>query len=358
MRSPHGFAAADVMRLSDAARRGAKLIHARVTNAIVPFHVVACVTARCNLRCVYCSCPSRRDDELTVDEWCRVLDECRALGTERVQFYGGEPLLRDDLGRIAAHARQMDLHCVLATNGLLVPKRREVVSLMHTVVMSLDGGERAHDANRGHRSHARTLEAIDALQQWKVPVKLNAVLNANNAEDVEWLVEFTRDRGIPLSLNVMRSGTPLLWNKAEQHRLAQDSMRQLIARIIEVKRHNPHVVFSRSTYDILARWSDFARDRLDENEGGRNYGQARCSAGRFHCLIYSDGRLFPCALTVKQLPALDVRRSGVAAALMQAGRHSCASCASACLIEMNRLFALDARVLASLAYAYLTRDIA
>ena len=59
----------------------------------------------------------------SADEWRAVLTECRALGTERVQFFGGEPLLRQDLEGIVAHARGLGLHCTLVTNGLLVPKR-------------------------------------------------------------------------------------------------------------------------------------------------------------------------------------------------------------------------------------------
>src|SRR5687767_4323668 len=127
------------MRWQDAARRGTRLIRAKLTGALVPFHVVASVTSRCNLRCVYCSCPARKDEELTADEWCEVLTECRALGTERVQFFGGEPLLRTDLATIVSHARRLGLHCAIVTNGLLVPKRRDVIEQMHTLVLSLDG---------------------------------------------------------------------------------------------------------------------------------------------------------------------------------------------------------------------------
>jgi pyrroloquinoline quinone biosynthesis protein E len=344
------------MRLHEAARRGARLVQAKLAGRLVPLHVVLTVTARCNLRCVYCSCPSRRDEELTADEWCRVLDECRALGTERVQFFGGEPLLRTDLAAIAAHARRLGLHCVLATNGVLVPKRGDVVRRMHTVVLSLDGEETAHDANRGRHSHALTLEAIAAARAWNVPVKVNAVLNVNNADQLDWLVAFTREQRIPISLNVMRSGSADLWNEAERHRLGDAPMRALLDRIIQVKQRNRHVLFSDSTYEILRGWPDFTRDRLTLGEGGGRVGQPRCSAGRLHCTIYSDGRLFPCALTIRQLPALDVRRVGVAAALEAASRHTCASCASACMLEKNRLFALDPRVVATLARAYLSRD--
>jgi hypothetical protein len=188
-------------------------------------------------------------------------------------------------------------------------------------------------------------------------VKVNAVLNVNNADQLDWLVAYTKERGIPISLNIMRSESADLWNEAGRYRIGDPAMRALLSRIREVKRRNRHVLFSDSTYKILERWPDFTRDRLTVEEGGARVGQPPCSAGRMHCMIYSDGRLFPCALTIRQLPALDVRRVGVAAALDAASRHTCAGCASACMLEKNRLFALDPRVVATLARAYLSRDL-
>ena len=345
------------MRWQDAARRGTRLIQAKLTGALVPFHVVAIVTSRCNLRCVYCSYPLQNDDELTLDDWCAVLSECRALGTERVQFFGGEPLLRTDLEQIAAHARRLGLHCTLVTNGLLVPNRRDVISQMQTVIVSLDGRAAAHDANRGRRTFAGAVAGIEAARAWGVPVKVNTVLNSDNRAEVEWLVEFTRRRDLPLTLNVMRSGSADLYNDAARHRIADEPLRQLLSQVIELRRDNPHIVFSAVTYRILRRWTDFTKDRLTPAQGGNDQGQPRCSAGRFHCVIYTDGRLFPCTITVRQLEALDVRRVGVAAALQRARQHGCASCANACMIEMNRLFALDPRAIASLSRAYLFRDV-
>lgn len=345
------------MRWQDAALRGTRLIRAKLTGGRVPFHVILCVTARCNLRCVYCSCPSQRDDELTTAEWCRALDEFKALGTERVQFFGGEPLLRPDLGELAAHARGLGLRSTLVTNGILVPRHRDVVSQMHTVVLSLDGDEAAHDANRGRHSHAQTLDAIRTLRAWGVPVKVNAVLNANNSDDLSWLLTFTHDHRIPLSLNVMRSQPVGLWNDAPDHRLDGDRMRALIDRIIEAKRRYPQVLFSESTYALLRTWPDFTRDRWNDNEVPAGFAAPVCFAGRFHCYVYADGRLFPCVVTSKQLPAKNIRDVGVAAALETASQHSCRACSSACMNEVNSLFALEPRVVASLARAYLARGL-
>ena len=229
---------------------------------------------------------------------CRVLGELRALGTERVAFAGGEPLGRPDLLEIVARAREVDLHCTLTSNGTFVPQRR----------------------------------------------------------DVEWLLEFSRREGLPLSFNVMRSETTLSHDAAD-HRAESDSLRAVLSRIIEAKRDHPQVVFSKRSYELTRQWPDFGRDRLTRADVADRYDGSRCSAGRFHCVIHSDGRLFPCVLTVDQVPALNVMEVGVASALERAAQHGCATCVSTCMSEMNGLFALDPRVIASLALSYLSSRI-
>ena len=346
------------MRPLEAARRGARLVAAKLGGTAVPFHVTLAVNTECNLRCVYCSSPEQRERLLSADQWRRVLDELHALGTERVLFFGGEPLLRKDLGEIVAHARGLGLRCALTSNGALVPRQPGVIRQLDTLVVSLDGDAAAHDRNRGTGSHAAALRGIEAARGWGVPVKVNAVLNANSAGALPWLLEFSRREHIPVTLNLMRSEENGLWKSAREHRLGDGGLRALIDAILEAKKTNPWILFSRETYEVARQWPDFARDRLTVSEAGGRFPGPRCSAGRFHCLIHADGSLFPCTLTVRQVPALNVTTAGVAAALEQAGRHGCATCFSPCMLEVNGLFALRPAVVTNLARTYLRAGLA
>lgn len=330
-------------------RRGGRLLSAKLTRRGVPFHVTLQVTNRCNLRCVYCASPYRDEEELALAEWRAVLDELHALGTERVLFFGGEPLLRKDLADMVAHARRLGLACALTSNGTLVPRRPEVIRRLTALTLSLDGDAAAHDRNRGAGNHVEVMRAIEAARAWGVPVKLNAVLNANNAASLDWLSDFSRRQRLPLTINLMRKENNGLWHTAHAHALDDDAMRTLIRRIQAEKARNPWIVFSHATYAVASEWRDFTRDRLDRTEVDGGFRGPRCSAGRFHCVIYSDGRLFPCTLTVGRLPALDVRKVGVAKALAQAAGHDCAACFSPCMLEQNALFALHPAVVWNLA---------
>lgn len=341
------------MRLRDAALRGSRLAFAHLTGRAVPFHATLSVTQRCNHHCVYCSRPEQAGDELTTLEWCRVLDELRGLGTERVAFSGGEPLLRGDLGSIVAHARGLGLRCAMNTNGALVPRGRAVISRLQTLIISLDGDAASHDRNRGRGSHAGAVRAIESARSWGVPVKVNAVLNANNVRSLDWLLDFCEKRDLPLTLNVMRAEKSALWKGAARHRLADADVRALIDRIIAAKDDHGCILFSKSAFRLSRHWPDFGRDHLTRAEDANHPAGPLCSAGRFHCIIEPDGRLFPCIVTIGRVPALDVRKAGVAKALDLAKRHDCAACYSPCLIEINSLFALRPRVLASLGSTYL-----
>jgi MoaA/NifB/PqqE/SkfB family radical SAM enzyme len=152
------------MNVANAARRGAQLAWALMTSRAVPFHVTLSVTSRCNARCVYCSLPDLDEEELPAGAWRAILAELKRLGTARVLFFGGEPLLRDDLAGIVAEARRLGLRRAMTTNGILVPERRDVVGQLNTINVSLDGAPEAHDRNRGRGSHARALAAVAAAR--------------------------------------------------------------------------------------------------------------------------------------------------------------------------------------------------
>src|SRR5215218_10094682 len=80
------------------------------------------LTDNCNLRCVSCACwRTKTVEELTTDEWRDVLDQLAALRLHKVNFTGGEPLLRRDAVQIMAHATAAGIrHLHLNTNAILL----------------------------------------------------------------------------------------------------------------------------------------------------------------------------------------------------------------------------------------------
>jgi len=105
-----GVTSSSVMRLLDhlIAQRvvadGGRPVSPRVVGGPVeappgaPIGLIAEVTHRCPLQCVYCSNPIALEPrELPTESWLSVLDQAVDLGVRQLHLTGGEPLLRRDL---------------------------------------------------------------------------------------------------------------------------------------------------------------------------------------------------------------------------------------------------------------------
>lgn len=88
-------------------------------------HPVWEVTSRCNLTCEHCHArgsESGSPDELTTEEGkSKVIDALVDVGEFRsLIFSGGEPLVRDDIFELVAHAKRRGFYPIIATNATLI----------------------------------------------------------------------------------------------------------------------------------------------------------------------------------------------------------------------------------------------
>lgn len=317
------------------------------------------VTQRCNLRCTYCSSPLRHTPELTTAQWGAVLDELADLGCRRLAILGGEPLLRADLAELIGHARALGLRCVLTSNGLLVPRRIDALRQLDTLVLSLDAPGAANDAVRGDGVFAAVEAAIAAAKRQRLPVKLNAVLSATTAPSLDDLLAFVERHDLHLTINVVRSGAPDLWNNAARIKPDDAEIRRLLERLAVLAHSNPRLLFSPTTYRYAAAWRDYGRDRFEADElsadDPRRRNGPRCQAGRAYLHIDADGTVYPCTLTFGRIVGGNAVTDGVATAWRRLHDHPCVACFTPCLVEQNFLFSLRPAVLQHAVQRHLTR---
>src|SRR5260370_40176965 len=85
-----------------------------MTSALAnPLALIAELTHRCPLHCVYCSNPlelNNRANELTTEVWSRVFKEAAQTGVLQADLTGGEPLARTDIIELARAARTAGLY--------------------------------------------------------------------------------------------------------------------------------------------------------------------------------------------------------------------------------------------------------
>jgi pyrroloquinoline quinone biosynthesis protein E len=156
-----------------------------------PYTLVAELTSRCPLRCVYCSNPvdwARHGDDLDTADWLRVFREAEELGVVQLNLTGGEPLLRRDLETLVEGARGLDLYTNLITSGIPLTRERlaelRARGLDNVQVSIQDVTAPASDRIAGLKSFDRKLEVARWVKEVGLPLTLNTVLHRENLDRI------------------------------------------------------------------------------------------------------------------------------------------------------------------------------
>ncbi len=164
-----------------------------------PWNLIAELTYRCPLRCVYCSNPigwRAVPEALDAAAWCRVLAEAAELGVVHVGLTGGEPTSRRDLEEIVAAAASAGLHPHLVTAGTTLERSR--LEALHdaglkSVQLSLqDDTAEGSDRIAGKAFFERKLACARDLRALGLHLTLNVVLHRHNLAHVPALVALAR----------------------------------------------------------------------------------------------------------------------------------------------------------------------
>jgi pyrroloquinoline quinone biosynthesis protein E len=171
----------------------------------IPLAVLLEMTHRCPLQCPYCSNPlelERAGEELTTDEWKKVLSELAEIGVLQIHFSGGEPTARKDLVELVQHASEVGLYSNLITSAVLLTREKLAAltdaGLIH-VQISFQGVEAASaDRIAGFKGHAKKLEVARWTRELDMPLTVNAVMHRQNlhqlADIIQMAVDLDADR--------------------------------------------------------------------------------------------------------------------------------------------------------------------
>ena len=142
--------------------------------AFPPLFVQIEVTHRCNAGCPMCYQNNKLgiDEELTLGEICRVIDQVPHLGL--LSFTGGEPFVREDFPRILEYGLKKR-KCTVLTNGSLVTDRHidlMVRGRLMLMALSIDGIGDTHDNIRKIKGlFDKAVTTIRKVQQKKRELK-------------------------------------------------------------------------------------------------------------------------------------------------------------------------------------------
>ena len=156
-----------------------------------PLALIAELTHRCPLHCVYCSNPlelSNRSSELSTELWTRVFQEAAALGVLQADLTGGEPLARTDILDLIRAARAAGLYVNLITSGLPLdePKLSALVEAgLDHLQLSFQGAQpEVAEEISGTKSHAQKFRVLGWLKNFRIAVTLNFVIHRRNISQI------------------------------------------------------------------------------------------------------------------------------------------------------------------------------
>ena len=264
-------------------------------------HVVAWnLTRRCNLKCSHCYISAgpgaRADGELDTATCRRVIDQLLAVNPAPMLILsGGEPLLREDLADIAAHATARGATVVVGTNGTLLTDAR-IAALMAAgvsgVAVSVDSlRPEYHDRfRRGSDALADTTAALGRLRAHRLDFIVQTTATRGNRHEVPALLDWAAGQGA-VSFNLYflvptgRGGQLTDLDAAEYE--------VLLGTLAEAERRY------RGTMMVRAKCAPhFIRKVYEASPDSTllNY-QTRCPCGLQYCRITPEGQLTPCPYT-------------------------------------------------------------
>jgi MoaA/NifB/PqqE/SkfB family radical SAM enzyme len=170
-------------------------VHQRLANKRVPMGGSLEVTQRCNNKCVHCynnlaaGDKTALENELSLDEHCRIIDEIAGFGCLWLLLTGGEIFLRKDFLDIYTHAKQKGLLITLFTNGTLItPNIADYLAELppFSIEITLYGNtQKTYESITGvPGSYDRCLNGIRLLMERSLPLKLKTMAIAQNKHEI------------------------------------------------------------------------------------------------------------------------------------------------------------------------------
>jgi radical SAM protein with 4Fe4S-binding SPASM domain len=249
-----------------------------------PVTVTFQVTDRCNYECVHCYQEHTEQDELTLAEIERILDQLAEAGVLFLTLMGGEFFMRRDADDILRAAHDRGFAIKLLTTGHHVHERRaDLIAGMRPIQVDMSlyaATPHVHEAvTRQQGSWQRTYAAARRLIERKVPVLLKAPVMELNAGDLGNLARLARELGAQSSFDAKITGKEDSDQSPATLRMGQATL----------------AAFYRDAENGMAEFLVKTYSGLDARQGElRPLHHTPCRAGQQAVAINPRGEVWPC----------------------------------------------------------------
>ena len=209
------------------------------------------LTPFCNFKCVMCYVRLDREQAerqgklLRAEEWISIAKQAKEMGMLNLCLTGGEPLTHPDFWEIYAELNKMGFLITILSNGYLIDEnviaKFKQYGAPYCMKLTLYG---ASDETYLRTCHCRdgftrVSKATELLREAGIPFKMTATIVKENADDLQEIYRFARERKIPMqhTISVVKSARGAT-NTAEESRLAMyDFPEELSLEILEKNKY-------------------------------------------------------------------------------------------------------------------------
>lgn len=313
-----------------------KVLAYNLFNKAIPVSATLSVTDRCNSKCTYCGFPIRNTKELSLTEIKSVIDVLCNLGIERLGLWGGEPLIREDIGDIVNYCKTKKLHLTMVTNGHLIGKKLDVIQKIDDVIVSFDGIKDCNDANRSEGSYDKTMHAMKLLADNKIKFFTITVLTKNNIskENIDYILELSKQYNFFTTFQILHHNE-ILSSDYKNILPSHDEYIEVLKYIHGKKKINKNIASSNMYFDHLLKWENLHKVCVPENSK-----KIKCLAGKVYLNIDTDGYVYPCSVLIGQMNGVKYDSENLLQEI-QKNKINCDDCVCGCYVEYNKLFSFN-----------------
>ena len=204
------------------------------------------ITKTCLLSCKHCRGDSKNEkyeNELTLDEIKKILDNIASFSKPIMIITGGEPLTHPDVFDITGYSNSLGLRTVLATCGQQLDERtvgKLIESGVQRISVSIDGATAAsHDSFRGvPGAFDAAQRGIEAARSAGLDFQINSTLTTLNVNELEILHDLAVSLGAvsyhPFLLVPMGRGQEL-----SEYALLPEEYEDTLKKIAEISLRSP-----------------------------------------------------------------------------------------------------------------------
>lgn len=172
------------------------------TKPTPPRWLLAELSYKCPLQCPYCSNPldyTRYPEELSTEDWKRVLNQARKMGAVQLGFSGGEPLTRNDLVELVRHARALGYYTNLITSGYGLNEEKIIelkqAGLDHIQVSIQASTQELNDHLAGTATYQHKQEIARLVKKHGYPMVLCVVIHRQNIHQMSDILAMAENLG-------------------------------------------------------------------------------------------------------------------------------------------------------------------